>query len=164
MTSALANREPVVALVRGLAQEVATLEPVQYGEAHNFLAFLEDAVARLKGMVVARAEKEVMERGETITDKGTKALELGGWYVRAIPNRTGIDPKKFEARLRTKGVLPENYMQPKITYAMDPAKTAKAVADGVITEAELSACKYDLTYKLTVTQVASNPPQETPND
>lgn len=161
MSSALANREPVVALVRGMAQEIATLGPAQYGDAHNFLAFLESSVSKLKEMVEGMAEKEVLARGETITEKGSKGIELGGWYVRAIPNRTGIDPKKFEARLRTKGHLPENYMQAKITYAMDPDKTAKALADGVITQAELDACRYELTYKLSVTQVAQQKQETT---
>lgn len=155
MSSALTNREPAVALVRGLAQQIATLGPEQYGEAHDFLHQLTSALTKLEEMVEEATKKEVLARGETVTDKGTKALTLGEWFCRAIPNKTGTDPKKFEARLRTKGVLPENYMRAKVSYEMDPDKTMKALADGVLTQAELAACAYTLTHRLQVTKVAT---------
>lgn len=150
MSGALAKREPAIELVRGLAQEVATLAPAQFGEARDFLKTLESAVERLRDMVEERTVQEIRQHGAKVTEKGTMQLTLGNWDCRAIPNKTGTDPKKLEARLRTKGVHPEDHMRAKITYEIDAEKLKALVERGIMTQEEVNSCAYDLTFRLDI--------------
>jgi hypothetical protein len=155
MSSALAQREPLVALVRGLAQEIASLGPERLGEAHEFLALIQRGVEGLEDVVTARLKEQALTHGHKTTEKGTHEVVLGSHLIRAIPTRTGTDPKRLEAKLRAKGHDPGVAMNAKITYEVNPDKLAKAVEGGLITQAEVDACKYDINYRVQV-EVASD--------
>lgn len=150
MSEALALREPAVALMRDVASQLATLPPERYGEAMEFLSFIEKATEGLKTTFGERVKETVLKDGTQTTEKGTREWLMGGYCVRAIPTRTGVDPKKLEARLRAKGLNPEVAMDATLAYKVSEPKLAAAVAAGKLTREEVDGCKYELNYKLAV--------------
>ena len=150
MSEALATREPVVALMRDVAQQLAALPPERYGEAMEFLSFLEKATEGLKTTFGERVKDAALANGTLKTEKGTKEWLTNGYSIRAVPTRTGIDPKKLEARLRAKGLDPAVAMDQTIAYKVSEPKLAVAIAGGKLTREEADGCKYELNYKLSV--------------
>ena len=150
MSSALTLREPAVALMRDVASQLATLPPERYGEAMEFLSFIEKATEGLKTTFGERVKETVLKDGTQTTEKGTREWLMGGYCVRAIPTRTGVDPKKLEARLRAKGLNPEVAMDATLAYKVNEVKLATAIASGKLTREEADGCKYELNYKLAV--------------
>lgn len=88
--------------------------------------------------------------GRTVTDKGTKSADVGGFKVSAIPTRSGVDPKKLEALLRRRNIPPETAMDAYVSYKMNPVKLASAVASGKLTDADLSECGYDPSFRISM--------------
>lgn len=150
MSEALALREPTVALMRDVAQQLATLPPERYGEAMEFLSFIEKATEGLKTTFGERVKEAALANGSKTTDKGTHEWLIGGYTIRAIPTRTGVDPKKLEARLRAKGLDPAVAMDQTIAYKVNEGKLATAIASGKLTREEADGCKYELNHKLSV--------------
>lgn len=89
--------------------------------------------------VKARVEEILKERGEVVTDKGSR--RLGRLFMK--PYRTGIDPKKFEALLRAKDLSPSKYMDQRVVYDFNNGKAVDAVKAKKISQEELDSCKYD---------------------
>lgn len=83
------------------------------------------------------------ERGNLVTDKGSRRLMIDGWTMFMKPTRSGLDPKKLEALIRAKGKDPANYMNTRIVYEVDEAKANKLVDKKIMTDDELESCKYD---------------------
>lgn len=118
----------------------------------QFLRQLETAVETASRMVRDRALLYLNVHGQQVTDKGTKEVELGGYRLRAVPMRTGLDPKKVEAMLRMKHIPPEMHMQSTIVYKVDEAKLSKLVESKQVNQVDLDACQYDKTYRVEVKQ------------
>lgn len=164
MTDVLAKRSASVELARGLAQEIAGLEPTQYGAYWEVVLGLESSFTQLREMMQDRALARVRTEGTRTTEKGTMDLATDEHLLRAIPTRTGVDPKVFEARLRAKRIDPAVWMRTKITYEWDPDKSPGVVAAGVMTATELDSCKYKPSYRLQVTRVAGETNERTDGD
>lgn len=150
MSQALALREPAVALMRDVAQQLATLPPERYGEAMEFLTVMEKGVEGLKTTFGERVKETVVAEGDKVTEKGTLEWSLNGYTIRATPTRTGTDPKKLEARLRGKGLKPDEHMTPTTTYKVSEALLLALVASGKLTQQEVDDCRYELNYALRV--------------
>lgn len=148
MTTALVTRDAVFSLMRTVAAELSQLTPEKYGAAMEFLKSLEEAAEGLKTTLGARVKEEVRANGHQVTDKGTTEWVVGGYVLRAIPTRTGVDPKKLEARLRAKGREPSLCMDATIAFKVNEGKLAAAVERGDLTAEEVAACKYDLNFRL----------------
>ena len=156
MSEALAIQGPVVALMRDVAGQLAALPPERYGEAMEFLTFIEKATEGLRTTFGERVKEQVIKDGAQTTEKGTREWAMNGYLIRAIPTRTGVDPKKLEARLRAKGHDPAVAMDQTIAYKVNEAKLAAAIALGKLTQAEADGCKYELNYRLQVEREAKD--------
>lgn len=156
MANGLAMREPTVALMREVAQQLATLPSERFGEAMEFLETISKAVEGLRTTFGSRVEETVITWGTRTTEKGTMEWVTNGYLVRASPTRTGTDPKKLEAKLRAKGIDPSLHMDSKVTFAVNERKLGVLLAAGLVTEAEVEACKYELNYRLSVKRVETN--------
>lgn len=77
------------------------------------------------------------EHGEE-TEAGSRTLISGGWRLSMRPHRTGLDPKKVEKALREKGMSPESWMTPKVTYSISHADYAEALGADTVAD-----CHYD---------------------
>jgi hypothetical protein len=150
MSQALALREPAVALMRDVAQQLATLPPERYGEAMEFLSVMEKGVEGLRTTFGERVKEKVVAEGDKVTEKGTLEWSLNGYTIRATPTRTGVDPKKLEARLRGKGLKPDEHMTPTTTYKVSDVLLAALLATGKLTQQEVDDCRYELNYALRV--------------
>ncbi len=144
----LATRDLGAALQNVPDQEV----PSAVATLRRLETMLKENVDRLKD----RALLYLNVNGQQVTEKGTKEVALNGHVMRAIPTRTGIDPKKLEAALRAKGIDPSAHMIPTITYKVDDFRVAKLVAAGMLTQQDLAAVQYDKSYRIEVTQGGTN--------
>jgi len=107
-------------------------------------------------VVKARVQELLLSEGEVVTDKGSRGMTVNGWSLFMKPTRTGVDPKKFEAMLRAKGLDPENFMDTSIVYSFNEQKALDAVAKKRITQEELASCKYDLSWTVETPKPAKN--------
>lgn len=141
---ALAESKVKEALV-AFAQALAVMEKAEQPAALDVITQLkkvsEEVYDRLRGRVL---DQTILE-GQKITEKGTYEANISGWVMRAIPTKTGTDPKKLEARIRACGLNPANYMDPTITYKVNATKLAGLVAEGKFTYADVA---YDPAYRV----------------
>lgn len=113
------------AALSGLA---AADRPEAFDIATQFKKVTEEVYDRLRDKLLA----DVEATGSVVTEKGTREAHYPSFTVRAIPTRTGTDPKKLEARLRSLGIDPAVVMDATITYKVNPAKLANLVAAGTL--------------------------------
>lgn len=150
MDVALAVRNNIVSSMMGLAQFISTIKEDEYGDALNLIKAVTSALEQSEGIVKNRAVEVVRARGVRETEKGTMSLTLGAHTIRAIPTRTGPDAKKLEAHLRAKGLDPGAVMDATITYKVNEEKLAKAQASGLLSKADVDACRPEVSYRLEV--------------
>jgi hypothetical protein len=146
----LAVRNGTINSMQGLADWLSRVTPEEFGQAVLLVRAMEKALEQAEDVLIERAIDVVRATGKRETDKGTMSVVLGAHTLRAIPTRTGTDPKKLEAHLRTKGVNPDVCMDATITYKVNDDKLKQAVASGKLTPDEVDACKYDTNYRLEV--------------
>lgn len=118
--------------------------------AYELVTKIEHLVEDAREMLRQRALLYLTANGEKVTDKGTTEAKLSGYIVRAIPMRTGTDPKKLEQTLRMKKLNPEHWMQMTVTFKTDEKKLKMLIDRGDITAQDMEACAYDKTYRLEV--------------
>jgi hypothetical protein len=105
-----------------------------------------DSLTSLTKSVKQMISNVVQERGEKVTEKGGMAYSEGDWTMQIKPHRTGVDPKKLEARLRSKKADLDFYMDRTIVYTFNQSKLDAAVEAGVLSSEDVEACKHELTY------------------
>jgi hypothetical protein len=125
--------------------------------AYELTAQAEKMLEEVRGLLKTRAMLWLNVNGQKVTDKGTMEGSVSGFSVRAIPMRTGLDPKKLEQTLRAKKLDPNSQMKPTITYKVDEAKVAVLVSEGKLSPADLEACKYEPSWRLEVKKMMDNP-------
>ena len=147
----LAKSEIQLAL-RGLATALSSLSEDQIPVAIDFLRQMEKTVAYNEGLLKARALEFMQTAGNQITEKGTLEAQVGSYTMRAVPTRTGFDPKLIGPMLRTKRMDQEAGMDPTITYKVNPDKLARLLSDGLLTDADLDQCRFEKSFRLEVTR------------
>jgi len=150
MSDFLAVRNGIIILMQGLADWFSRVGPDEFGQAVLLVRAMKKALEQAEDVLNERATDVVRASGKRETDKGTMSVVLGAHTLRAIPTRTGTDPKKLEAHLRTAGINPEVCMDATITYKVNDEKLKQALASGKLTQAEVDACKYDTSFRLEV--------------
>lgn len=140
----------VTTALQVMARNMGELAIEKVPEMLGFFQQLEKMVEATKGMLRARAIELVEAQGSIITDKGTKVALVGDWKITAVPLRTGLDPKKLEATLRAKQLDPREFMQSVVTFKVDTAKVAVLCSQGKLTDADIEACTYEKSYRITV--------------
>lgn len=148
-TLTLAKTQVQAALIdfaAALSGLTAADRPEALDIATQFKKVTEEVYDRLRDKLLA----DVGSGGAIITEKGTKELGLGDYVVRAIPTRTGTDPKKLEAKLRALGRDPAHYMDATITYKVSPMRLAGLVAEGVL---KLEEVAYEPGFRIQLERV-----------
>lgn len=142
--------EPVRTALARFAHALSTLPAEQVPQAHDLASAIEDAMEEIKETLKRRLLLELNVRGEQVTEKGTTRMEAGGYTVRAVPTRTGFDPKKVEAAIRQKKKDPVDYMTPVTTFKVSDYGMAALLAEEVFTKVDCEACRYDKSFRLEV--------------
>lgn len=128
------------------------LSPADLASTHTYIKSTVDAVEEAGKFARARVLEVVLRSGEAVGDSGkSRALDLGnGFEQRVTIQKSGIDPKKFEAALRAKQAVVSKYMAQVITFVMlEGAQSAdRALQDGVFTQGELDALNYEPSYRV----------------
>lgn len=90
----------------------------------------------------------ISSQGEKTTDKGTMQLQVGNFQLEMRPHKTGLDAKKVEALLQAKELSLDKYMDKEIRYKLNETRLRTAIAEGDLTEDEISTCNVEVTYSL----------------
>ncbi len=158
------KQEKSSALVKYSAADVVAAQPIIVKALEQIAVVLSQAElgapTLAAAMLVLRETKNTIEKGlepvakqrmiemlkkdgQQTTDKGSMEAQVGGWKLSMSPTRTGIDPKKLEARLRSKQVDPAKYMRQTISYAIDEDKLNSLIDKRVMSNDELVDCRYE---------------------
>lgn len=143
-------RNKAITSMQELADWLSQVGPDEFGQTVLLVRAMKKALEQAEDTLAARVSDVVRATGKRETDKGTMSVALGAHTLRSIPTRTGTDPKKLEAHLRTKGIAPEVCMDATITYKINDEKVKLAMSAGKIVPADLEACTYDTKYRVEV--------------
>lgn len=124
------------------------LTPGAIGAIHAQLGAWEKNIKDLQSNTKQRLVALLKDKGQVVTNKGSRELLVDGYRIRCKPYRSGVDPKKLEALVRAKGLDPEQIMQQVITYDLDPVKLGIAVEKKLISSDEAATCVYDESWTL----------------
>lgn len=122
------------------------LAPAEQGHVLMLVRDTKKALEDTEKLIKAQMVALLKEKGEQVTDKGSRALEVDGLRLKMKPYRTGYDPKKLEALLRARSMNVESFMRPTISYAVDDAKIP-ALAEQLGADT-LESTKYDESWVL----------------
>jgi hypothetical protein len=138
-------------MVRDLPQEYV---PQAYSALTQATTVLEMHTNELKSRLLL----EATARGERYTEAGSTRFtaEVDGtrYLVSAIPTRTGPDPRKLEAALRNRHLIPGEWMDEVKSYKVNPYKFGRLVEEGILSTADVAAVQYEKSYRLQVTEVS----------
>ena len=132
------------------ATALSNLAPEQVPAALDMARQMKNLSEEVHDKLRDKLLEGVKKNGVVVTAKGSLQDTVGGFKVIAIPTRTGVDAKKFEAMLRAKKVEPSVHMDSTITLKFNQTKADQAVGAGVITQADLDSCKYDPAFRVSV--------------
>jgi hypothetical protein len=134
------------------------LTPPELASVHDYAKSLDDALSETTKLARARVLSLCLEKGQPVGDSGkSREIDLGNGMVQRITiQKSGTDPKKFEAALRAKSVAVAKYMDTVMTFKLKDGTGSQdlAVADGVFTPDELKALEYEETYRVDRTKEA----------
>ena len=134
----------------GYASALSNLSDEQVPAAFEMTQKMEALAEEVRERLRKRILDYVSEKGEVQTEKGTRGVNLGGFDLRAIPTKTGTDPKKLEALLRHKKLDPTVAMDATIAYKVNADKVLKAVERGELTQADVASCAYAPAFRVEV--------------
>lgn len=135
----------------GLAGQVASLKkPESLGRALVDLKAVSSAIVDMQKSVEERIKEFLAEKGEVVTDKGSRAFTANGVTLTMRPTRTGIDSKKLEKLLRQKGAKLTDYMDEHvdISFRVNMGKIESAPISKKLTAEEIEQCLFDESWSL----------------
>ena len=154
MSDALTVQNPAVAAfalaTRNLGAALDKLTDAEVPAAIAMMRRLEKLVEDNKDTLTDRVKLWLNVHGQQVTEKGTTEASINGWVVRAVPMKTGIDPKKLEQTLRAKGLDPADWMQTTLSYKFDAVKYARLLRENKFSESDVKACQYDKSFRVEV--------------
>ena len=95
-----------------------------------------------------RIEAALLEKGEVVTDKGSRRMESEGFSFFMKPWRTGYDAKKVEAKLRMKKIDPKKYMTEETVYSVSQEGMEALAKKKLLTPEELRECEYEVKWTI----------------
>lgn len=141
------EKNKLTTALQGWAAALAQLTPEQVPAALDmavqFKKLGTEVYDRLRDRVLAR----VKANGSYVGEKGSMQDSVGGFKLSAIPTKSGTDPKKLEAKLRSLKLDPAVSMEATVSYKVDAAKLNKLVAEGTLS---LEDVAYDPSYRVSV--------------
>lgn len=91
----------------------------------------------------------MLKAAEKTTDKGGRELEMDGLRVAMHRTRTGLDPKKVEARLRAMGKEPDAVMDTVLTFKIpDPTTERFAKLVTLLGPDAVKDCQYEESWTI----------------
>lgn len=149
MTSEI-QKAGLMPALRSFGAALGTITDEDVPAAYEMVAKLEKMLEEARELLKSRALLYLNVNGVKVTQGGTAAANVGGHVLRAVPMRTGTDPKKLEKLLRTKKLDPAAHMDATLSFKVNPKKLEKLVEDGVLSEADMQAVAYDKAYRIEV--------------
>lgn len=133
------------------------LTPVVASMVHDTISDFDKELGKFDDLARMRVVDFVTKQGHKISDAGSMELDLGNGMVQPLLiQRSGRDPKKVEALLRAKNMSPDTHMDIEVKYKFSEGKAAIMVAQGLITQAELDTCNYEVTYRVNKSKPAKD--------
>ena len=141
------SRSALVTLMSQVAQSLSSpLPPLELSKVMTLLKDVEqlhkDLSSAAKKQAIALLEKE----GKQTTEKGSRELTVDSVVLSMRPTRTGLDPKKVEARIRAKGLEPDGFMTATVSYSLKDDTAVSLVAKKVVSQDELETLNYDKSW------------------
>lgn len=156
----LEKAEENLTLIRGALVSLATLvdglkRPDSMGRCLVDLKKVGDAIGDMKSGLEDKVKILLEQKGEQVTEKGSRSYTENGVTLTMRPTRTGLDPRKLEQLLRMKKLKLTEYMDEEVTvkYKVNQSKLDMQAAAKKLTDAELEQCKYDESWSLQPTKV-----------
>lgn len=128
------------------------LTPPELASVHDYAKSLDDALSETTKLARARVLAIALEKGVPVGEKGlSRELDLGNGMVQRITiQKSGTDPRKFEAALRAKQANPAKYMDTVIQFKLKDGTSSEdmAMADGLFTPDEVKAMEHEASYRV----------------
>lgn len=122
---------------------------------HNFTKKSEASIKAFKDNARARLLTFILEKGQTVTEKGTLELSLSNGQVqRAVPTNTKPNDKLTERVLRAKGLDINTWMDKEVSYSVNERKMMELLQTEQLTETEYKQCFTEKAYRIGATQPA----------
>lgn len=128
---------------------------------HNFTKRAEASIKSFKDNARNRLLTYILEKGTSVTEKGTLELPLSNGQVqRAVPTNTKPNDKLTERVLRAKGLSLDMYMDKEVKYCVNERKMAQLIQDEILTDAEYKQCFGEKAYRVGATQASGESEDE----
>lgn len=133
------------------------LTPALASTIHDAVSDYDKALTDFDKLARQRVLDFVLTKGVKTTDAGSMELDLGNGRVQPLlVQRSGTDPKKFEAMIRAKQLSVADNMDAEVKYKFNENKAAALIALGKMTIEELDTCAYEVSYRVNKTKGAKD--------
>lgn len=148
------QKTKLFAALQEYAAVLSNLENEQVPAAFEMTDQLKELAEEVRTRLRDRLLLIVSAVGTKVTEKGSMAADLGNFLVKAIPTRTGVDPKKLEGLLRKRQIELTRIMDATVTYKVNEHKLLDAQVTKLLTQADVDSCRYDKAFRVTVEPTA----------
>lgn len=140
----------VTSAMQALARRLQNITHEEVPAAVDFFRQIRKMADGVSDNLTERAKLYLNVHGKQATEKGTLEAQVGGYLVRAIPTRTGLDSKKVEKLLRARNIDVVAGMDPETKWKVNSDKIQRMVGAGLLTESDVAALRYDSDYRVEV--------------
>lgn len=147
-TVTAAAKSVFVALATVVSEALA--KPETYGPLFSLLKKTKETVEGLHNSMRDAIKEYTLANGEQTTEGGQLVATVGNWKLTLRPRaKPGtLDAKKVEGLLRSKGLNPDEWMDPTISYAVNEEKWQTLIQRKRVSADESTGCEKDLEYNV----------------
>lgn len=139
-----ALREEIAEFSRRASLAVVENDPEIYNECLDLIGVLEEIKEALRKRLIAAA----VNLGQVTSEKGSRRTVSGSYTIEIRPWRTGFDPKKVEAMLRTRDLDPLEHMDAKVQFSVNEGKLAQLPLVTTVSQEQVESCRFDTAWAL----------------
>jgi hypothetical protein len=146
----LAN-EGLAAVSERVTEAIKSGDMAQVTPVLNDLLAMEYGLGRILRMVKTAVKSEIMTKGTTVTDAGSKELRVGEWTIPLISQGGGsgtLDDRKVESKLRAKGIPTDAGMVATVRYTASRSKLLALALSGKWTAQDFKDCEQEQKWAL----------------
>lgn len=136
--------------MQAIARKLQTMTNEEVPAAMDFFTQLKKMSDGVRDNIKDRLLLYMNVNGKQVTEKGTLETVVGGYLVRTVPVKTGVDSKKLEKLLRARGIDVVAGMDPVTTWKANADKVQRMVGAGLLSESDVRALQYDTEYRVEV--------------
>lgn len=144
------NKKQVMQAMSLFSTMLSEVTEEQTPQAFEMVEQIEDVMGEVRDRLRKKMLEKVQAEGQRISDKGSMQVGLGGYSIKAIPTKTGVDGRKLEALLRKRNVDPALYMDVTMEFKVNQTKLQTALSNGVLTPDDLKNCEHTPSFRLQV--------------